>query len=155
MFFPRMCCQSCFFQNGLPTIFFPQNMLQIMFSFLSLCSYSCFSPKCAANQVLFPECAANHVVPLNVLLIICFPRIRCESWFPLKCAENHGFSQNVLSVLFYPQNLLPIMFFFQNVLPIMYFPQNLLPITFFPRMCCHSCYFPRMYCQSYFSQYVL
>ena len=47
-----------------------------------------FVPEYAANNVLFPECAANHVFfsqecPTNYI------------YFP-ECAVNHVFSQNVL-----------------------------------------------------------
>jgi hypothetical protein len=81
---------------------------------------------------LLPECAANHVVPINVLLFIFFSRICCESWFPPECAENHCFSQNVLSVLFFPYNLLLIMIFFRMFL------QSCIS----RRICCHFRFFP-------------
>jgi hypothetical protein len=62
-----------------------------------MCCQSCFFSECAVNNVVFPECAANHF----------FPRICYQSGFVLpesaanhivspKCAANLGISQNVL-----------------------------------------------------------
>jgi hypothetical protein len=64
MFFPRMCCESCFSQNLLLIMFFPrmcsqpcfsQNVLLIMFFFTIMCCQSWFFTESATNHVFPPE----------------------------------------------------------------------------------------------------
>jgi hypothetical protein len=64
--------------------------------------------------------SGKNIIDKNVLLIMLFSRMCCESWFFPECAASHVF------------------------------PQNLLQIMFVPRICCQSCVLPRMCCQSCF-----
>jgi hypothetical protein len=139
MFFPRMCCQSRFPRICCQSGFIPR-----------MCCQAYFFTRMCCQSIVLPEGAVNRV----------FRRVCCQSGFVFpECTANHGFFQNVLSImLFYPRMCWILVFHriswqwcvFLDVLSVIFFPEY--QSCFFPEFAANHVFCSRICCQPCFPE---